>query len=141
MMAASRSRFSGVISMAIDNFEVALITDAKVQELKKLLEDGSGIRMQVDSWEDTNNTMGDMDYGVVELTGSPTTIWGDNRIVYQNIQGNVVIYVSDGEVDKAKRMQETMDNIGLSYTLTGTEFLPDQGKRRWTWRFDMAGGM
>ena len=118
----------------------AMFTDAKVHELKSLLE-GSGIRFQVDSWEDANNTMGDMDYGVIELTGAPVTVWGDNRIVYQDIQGNVVIYVSDGEVDKAKRVQEILTTIDLSFALTSTEYLQDQGKRRWTWRFDMARGM
>ena len=97
----------------------------------------SGIPFTRDAWEDENNDLVEQDYGVVELTGSPVTLWGDDEPVEQTIRGNVVLYVRDGADDKAKAIQDILRAQKISFALTGTEYLYTENKNRWTWRFDM----
>lgn len=97
----------------------------------------SGIQFTRDAWEDETNDLVEQDYGVVELTGSPVTLWGDDEPVEQTIRGNVVLYVHDGADDKAKAIQDILRAQKISFALTGTEYLYTENKNRWTWRFDM----
>ncbi len=97
----------------------------------------SGVPFTRDAWWDENNQLDGQDYGVVELTGAPVTLWGDDGMIEQNIRGNVVLYVSDGSDAKAKAVQDILKSRGLSFALTGTSFLMSQHLNRWTWRFDM----
>lgn len=97
----------------------------------------SGITFQRDAWWDVNNSLDNQDYGVVELTGAPVSLWGDDGLVEQNIQGNVVLYVHDGADDKAKVVQEILKAQGASFTLQSVEFLMNDGKNRWIWRFSL----
>lgn len=107
-----------------------------VNELIQALS-ASGIPFTRDAWEDENNDLVEQDYGVVELTGSPVTLWGDDEPVEQTIRGNVVLYVRDGADDKAKAIQDILRAQKISFALTGTEYLYTENKNRWTWRFDM----
>lgn len=97
----------------------------------------SGITFQRDAWWDVNNSLDNQDYGVVELTGAPVSLWGDDGLVEQNIQGNVVLYVHDGADDKAKTVQDILKAQGVHFALQSTEYLMNEDKNRWTWRFSL----
>ncbi len=97
----------------------------------------SGIPFQRDAWWDVNNSLDNEDYGVVELTGAPVTLWGDNQLIEQHIQGNVVLYVHDGADDKAKSVQDILKSLDVGFALTGTEYLMAENKNRWMWRFNI----
>ena len=99
---------------------------------------GSGVEFVRDTWIDENNDMGRSDYGVVTLTGAPEALWGDDKLVSQRMNGNVILYVMDGDDAKAQDVQEILrDYDGLSFALTGSEFLRDLIGTRWTWRFTL----
>ena len=99
---------------------------------------GSGVEFVRDTWIDENNDMGRSDYGVVTLTGAPEALWGDDKLVSQRMNGNVILYVMDGDDAKAHDVQEILrDYDGLSFALTGSEFLRDLIGTRWTWRFTL----
>jgi hypothetical protein len=99
---------------------------------------GSGVNFVRDTWIDENNDMGRSDYGVVTLTGAPEALWGDDKLVSQRMNGNVILYVMDGDDAKAQAVQEIMQEYdGLSFALTGCEFLRDLIANRWTWRFTL----
>ena len=94
-----------------------------------------------DAWLDENGEMGRHDYGVVELTGSPMEIWGDDRMIFQEIRGNVIAYIMDGSDAKAADIQNIlkgMADVGLTFGLVSREFLRDLMAIRWTWRFTLA---
>ena len=97
----------------------------------------SGVEFQRDTWFDVNGSLDNADYGVVELTGAPVTLWGDDKLIEQNIQGNVILYVRDGEDSKAKAVQDILKEQSVSFRLTGTEYLTDMNMNRWIWQFSM----
>ena len=98
----------------------------------------SGVEFVRDTWIDENNDMGRSDYGVVTLTGAPEALWGDDKLVSQRINGNVILYVMDGDDTKAQSVQNILrDYAGLSFALTGSEFLRDLIATRWIWRFTL----
>ncbi len=97
----------------------------------------SGVEFQRDTWFDVNGSLDNADYGVVELTGAPVMLWGDDKLIEQNIQGNVILYVRDGEDSKAKAVQDILKEQSVSFRLTGTEYLTDMNMNRWIWRFSM----
>ena len=99
---------------------------------------GSGISFVRDTWIDENNDMGRKDYGVVTLMGEPLTLYGDDRLIRQEMNGNVILYVMDGDDAKAKAVQDILkEYAGLSFRLMGSEFLRDLIANRWTWRFSL----
>lgn len=98
----------------------------------------SGIDFVRDTWIDENNDMGRSDYGVVQLTGAPEALWGDDKLVSQRMNGNVILYVMDGDDAKAQAVQEILrDYDGLSFALAGCDFLRELIANRWTWRFTL----
>ena len=97
----------------------------------------SGVEFQRDTWFDVNGSLDNSDYGVVELTGAPVKLWGDDKLIEQNIQGNVILYVRDGEDSKAKAVQDILKEQSVSFRLTGTEYLTDMNMNRWIWQFGM----
>lgn len=97
----------------------------------------SGIPFARDAWWDENNALDGQDYGVVELTGSPVSLWGDDELIEQCIQGNIYLYVADGADDKAKAVQDIMRAQKLSFILNKSEYLMAENKNRWTWSFSM----
>ena len=98
----------------------------------------SGVEFVRDTWIDENNDMGRTNYGVVTLTGSPEALWGDDKLVSQRVNGNVILYVMDGDDAKAQSVQNVLrDYAGLSFALTASEFVRDLIATRWTWRFTL----
>ena len=98
----------------------------------------SGVNFVRDTWIDENNDMGRSDYGVVTLTGAPEALWGDDKLVSQRMNGNVILYVMDGDDAKAKAVQNILQEYdGLSFALTSCEFLRELIANRWTWRFTL----
>ena len=96
----------------------------------------SGILFVRDTWIDENNDMGRSDYGVVTLAGEPETLYGDDRLIRQEMNGNVILYVMDGDDAKAKAVQDILKEYpGLSFRLMGSEFVRDMIANRWTWKF------
>lgn len=96
----------------------------------------SGILFVRDTWIDENNDMGRSDYGVVTLAGEPETLYGDDRMIRQEMNGNVILYVMDGDDAKAKAVQDILKEYpGLSFRLMGSEFVRDLIANRWTWKF------
>lgn len=96
----------------------------------------SGILFVRDTWIDENNDMGRSDYGVVTLAGEPETLYGDDRLIRQKMNGNVILYVMDGDDAKAKAVQDILKEYpGLSFRLMGSEFVRDLIANRWTWKF------
>ena len=98
----------------------------------------SGVPFARDVWYDENNQLDGKDYGVVELTGAPVSLWGDDGLVEQNIRGNVVLYVHDGNDGTAKAVQDILKAQDIGFQLTGTSYLTVQRLTRWIWRFDMS---
>jgi len=101
------------------------------------LEAGTGIEFARDAWIDENNDMGRRDYGVVTLDGSPLSLWGDDRLVYQRIGGSVILYVMDGDDEKAQAAQNVLRGLDVAFRLVSCEFDRDQPARRWTWSYTM----
>jgi hypothetical protein len=99
----------------------------------------SGITFVRDTWIDENNDMGRSDYGVVTLTGEPLTLYGDDKLIKQEMNGNVILYVMDGDDSKAKAVQDILkEYAGLSFRLINSgEFLRDLIANRWIWRFSL----
>lgn len=98
----------------------------------------SGVLFVRDTWIDVDNDMGRNDYGIVTLTGAPEALWGDDRMIMQRMNGNVILYVMDGDDSKAKAAQDILrDYPGLQFALTQSEFLRDIIGTRWTWRFTL----
>ena len=99
----------------------------------------SGITFVRDTWIDENNDMGRSDYGVVTLTGEPLTLYGDDKLIKQEMNGNVILYGMDGDDSKAKAVQDILkEYAGLSFRLINSgEFLRDMIANRWIWRFSL----
>ena len=98
----------------------------------------SGVEFVRDTWIDENNDMGRSDYGVVTLTGAPEALWGDDKLISQRMNGNVVLYVMDGDDAKAQAVQEILREYdGLTFALTSCEFLRELIATRWIWRFTL----
>ena len=108
-----------------------------LQDLMDALSE-SGVPFVRDTWIDENNDMGRNDYGVVALTGEPLTLYGDDRMIKQEMNGNVILYVMDGDDAKAQAVQEILKGYpGLSFRLAGSEFVRELIANRWTWRFQL----
>ena len=98
----------------------------------------SGIPFVRDTWIDENNDMGRSDYGVVALDGGPNTLYGDDRLIKQEMNGRVILYVMDGDDAKAQTVQDILKTYqGLSFRLAGCDFLREMIANRWTWRFTL----
>jgi hypothetical protein len=98
----------------------------------------SGIPFVRDTWIDENNDMGRSDYGVVALDGEPNTLYGDDRLIKQEMNGRVILYVMDGDDAKAQTVQDILKTYhGLSFRLAGCDFLREMIANRWTWRFTL----
>ena len=99
---------------------------------------GSGVPFVRDTWIDENNDMGRSDYGVVALSGEPLTLYGDDRMIKQEMNGSVIMYVMDGDDSKAQTVQNILKAYpGLSFRLAGCDFLREMIANRWTWRFTL----
>lgn len=97
---------------------------------------GSGIPFARDMWVDEDNEMADQDYGIVEISGTPTQLWGDGELVSQTITGNVILYVMGGGETQVKAIQDILRGEDIGFNLVGTEYVQSENKNRWTWRFE-----
>lgn len=94
-----------------------------------------GIAFVLDAWKDKAPD----DYGVVELTGEVRTQWADNRMVEQEFRCRVHLYVTDGEMEWIRKVQEKLDRMELYYTMPAREYLFDIHKVHWSWEFWLDG--
>lgn len=101
------------------------------------LNEGTGIDFVRDAWIDENNDLGRRDYGVVTIDGSPSSLWADDRMVYQRISGSVILYVTDGDDEKAGRVQEVLRGLDLAFRLQSNEFDRELVANRWVWTYTM----
>jgi len=101
----------------------------------------TGVPFVEDAWFDENANPVREDYGIVEITGSQA-LYGDGKMVAQNLRGNIILYVMDGSDETAGSVQDRLKTIdGLSFTLAGKEFLGNLMANRWTWRFELEEGL
>lgn len=97
----------------------------------------SGVPFVRDIWYDENNQLDGKDYGVVELSGAPVSLWGDGELIEQNARGNVILYVHDGNDSTAKAVQDILRAQDIGFQLTESRYLPTQRLTRWVWIFNM----
>lgn len=101
----------------------------------------TGIPFAEDAWLDENPNTPREDYGIVEITGSQG-LYGDGILVAQNLRGNVILYVMDGNDETAGTVQDALLQIdGISIALAEKVFLSDLMANRWTWRFELEEGL
>ena len=108
-------------------------------KLIRVLSEGSGIEFVRDAWIDENNDLGQRDYGVVTVDGSPAAVWADDRLVYQRITGSVILYVMDGDDRKARRVQDILRGLDISFRLQEGGFVRELTASRWHWVYTMEG--
>lgn len=109
----------------------------EIYALAKALSE-SGAMFVRDTWIDENADMGRNDYGVVTLTGTPEALWGDDQMISQRMNGNVILYVMDGNDATAQAVQDILKTYpGMSFALASSEFLREMTATRWTWRFTL----
>ena len=102
--------------------------DRLIEHLKK-----TGIPFAEAAWSKAPKT----DYGVYALDGAADTVWGDNRIIHQAMEGTVDLYTHGPDMEQAKQIQTALDAAGVSWQLSSTQFEEDTRLTHWEWIFQM----
>ena len=94
-----------------------------------------GISWVRDAWE---NKAPD-NYGVVELDGSPVSLWGDDKLLSQVFGLKVHAYVNGNRDDLVALVQGKLAAKCDGYRLAAHEFAFDIGKNHWEWDCQIVG--
>ena len=94
-----------------------------------------GISWVRDAWE---NKAPD-NYGVVELDGSPVSLWGDDKLLSQVFQLRIHAYVNGSRDDLVPLVQAKLETATDWFSLTQHEFLMDVNKNHWVWQAQVIG--
>ena len=111
------------------------VTVDAVDNLVTALNTLDGIAFVRDAWE---NKAPD-NYGVVEVNGSPMSLWGDDKLLAQVFQLNVHAYLTGNRDDMVALIQAKLATATDWYSLTAHEFVYDIGKTHWTWSAQVIG--
>lgn len=102
---------------------------SRMDTLLDALNEIIGMEFVLDAWKDKAPD----DYGVLELTGETRAQWADNRLVEQGFRCRVHIYVTGGDFEWIRKVQEVLDAEELYYTMPVREYLYDIHKVHWSW--------
>lgn len=102
--------------------------DRLIEHLKK-----TGIPFTEAAWSKAPKT----DYGVYALDGAADTVWGDNRMIHQAMEGTVDLFTHGPGGAQAKQVQTAMDAAGVSWQLSSTQFEEDTRLTHWEWIFQL----
>jgi|GEM_PF-6083913 len=102
--------------------------DRLIEHLKK-----TGIPFAEAAWSKAPKT----DYGVYALDGAADTVWGDNRMILQAMEGTVDLFTHGPGMEQAKQIQTALDAAGVSWQLSSTQFEEDTRLTHWEWIFQL----
>lgn len=102
--------------------------DRLIEHLKK-----TGIPFVEAAWSKAPKT----DYGVYALDGAADTLWGDNRMKQQALEGTVDLFTHGPGMEQAKQIQTALDAAGVSWQLSSTQFEEDTRLTHWEWIFQL----
>ena len=107
----------------------------QVPEIISALSEGTGIDFVRDAWVDENGEMGRRDYGVVTVIGSPLALWGDDKLIAQIVEGEIILYVMDGDDSKAAAVQNVLKEMEIPFRLKSCVFDREIAANRWIWGY------
>lgn len=111
------------------------VTVDAVDSLVTALNTLDGIAFVRDAWE---NKAPD-NYGVVEVSGSPMSLWGDDKLQAQIFQLMVHAYVTGNRDDLVALVQAKLATSTDWYSLVSHEYAYDINKTHWTWSANVIG--
>lgn len=102
---------------------------------EKLIEmlNKTGIPFAEAAWSKAPKT----DYGVYALDGPADTVWADNRIRAQAVEGSIDLFTHGPGREQAKTVQDALDEAGVSWQLSSTQFEEDTRLTHWEWIFQL----
>lgn len=102
--------------------------DRLIEHLKK-----TGIPFVEAAWSKAPKT----DYGVYALDGAADTVWGDNRMIHQAMEGTVDLFTHGPGMEQAKDIQTALEAAGVSWLLNSVQFEEDTRLTHWEWVFQL----
>ena len=102
--------------------------DRLVEHLK-----ATGIAFAETAWSKAPKT----DYGVIAMDGAADTVWADNRMRQQALEGTVDLFTHGPGMEKAKQIQTALDEAGVSWQLGSVQFEEDTKLTHWEWIFQL----
>lgn len=79
------------------------------------------------------------DYGVYALDGAGETLWGNNRMLHQAIEGTVDLFTHGPGREQAQTIQSALNEAGVSWALNSVQFEDDTRLTHWEWVFQLEG--
>ena len=101
-------------------------------DLKKAL-DKTGIPFAETAWETAPAT----DYGTIALDGPGESVWADDRISEQAIQGTVDLYTHGPGRTQMKKVQAALDGEGVSWRINSIQYEEETGLMHYEWVFEL----
>ena len=98
---------------------------------------GTGIEFAENAWVDASKIGSNADYGCVSVDGSGRTVWADDGLTHQAIEGTVDLFTHGPGRDGMEVVQAAMDSIGISYRLADVMFESDTRLAHWQWVFQL----
>lgn len=98
---------------------------------------GTGIEFAENAWVDASKIGSNADYGCVSVDNSGRTVWADDGLRHQAVEGTVDLFCHSSGRESMQTVQSAMDSIGISYRLAGVDYESDTRLAHWQWIFQL----
>lgn len=103
--------------------------------LKHILKEleATGIAFEPTAWATAPGT----DYGAVALDGAGASVWADDRMQEQALEGTVDLFTRDEGHPQMKAVQAALDRSGVSWRLNSIQYEENTGLMHYEWVFEL----
>lgn len=97
----------------------------------------TGIEFVETEWEDADRIGGNADYGIIDIDGAGDTVWGDDQMGLQAIEGTVDLFTHDAGRDKIDIIQGVFNDLHVSFRLNAVQYERNRHLTHYTWIFQL----
>lgn len=98
---------------------------------------GTGIEFAESAWVDADRIGSDADYGIIAVDGAGDTVWADDGMQLQAIEGTVDLFTHGSGRTQMETIQTIFDSLHIAYTLNSVQYESDTHLTHWEWVFQL----
>ena len=102
------------------------------EELKKALEN-TGIPFEETAWSPAPSA----DYGTIALDGQGESVWADDQMEHQAMQGTVDLFTHGPGRAQMQTVQTALDASGVSWRLNSIQYEENTKLTHYEWVFEL----
>lgn len=97
----------------------------------------TGIEFAENAWVDAHKIGGNADYGCVSIDNAGRTVWSDDTLREQAVEGTVDLFCHGSGREHAVTIQNIFSMLHVSFRLSDVSYEQDTRLTHWTWVFQL----